>query len=748
VGALSALAELLLLREVLFLAGGTELAAAVLLATWLVAGAAGAFAAARRRNCATISEFAKRTQSAESACLAASLAARNSHHRLNAPGVLLGACALIFPVQILALRLVRGVLAGPSGELPSVFSLLFLGAAVSSPLPAVLGAIFPISAARLGRSGAARAYAIETAGIGTGAGLTLALAYAGQEHIAVALLAALFALCGGLLWRRRMWLAGLALALLLLAAAGPWEALERASISFAFRTPGVDSFASTPHGRAFSTLSGGHDSESRPPAHIHAGGFSETPLAAANEAVELVIAAARSRKRVLVVCTDPEGYARTLSTFPGTQSTVLAPDPGMLEFRRKVRPFPSGENVTVAAQEPLQYLRAGGPLHDVVLVSAGAPLSAGNNRLFTLSFYRLVRSRLVRGGFLAVEMPYSPGHVSSGLGALVGSVWATLGEVFENRRIALTQHAGSLLLLASDEKELGRRAPGPLPGRDEARRRLGLYAPVDFEGAFSSSRTQLSRAMLDGRTWPHNTVTNPACYRLALVYSQRRFGPPGVLEWFWRLKFYHWLGAACAVGGVFFLLALVRRGGWGPSGAAMGGGFCAMVVQVTVIYVFQSAHGLLYSHMGLLSGAFMAGALCGALYCRKYHSPGLAFGLLGALALYCGALPFLLGAFAPSSHFAARYLAFPAASALAGILTGALFPACSNLVPERSAGRIYAADLAGASAGALLAGLVLVPSLGLYSTAFTACCAGLLLALPMLPAIIGRRSRIFQSPGL
>jgi predicted membrane-bound spermidine synthase len=83
-----------------------------------------------------------------------------------------------------------------------------------------------------------------------------------------------------------------------------------------------------------------------------------------------------------------------------------------------------------------------------------------------------------------------------------------------------------------------------------------------------------------------------------------------------------------------------------------------------------------------------------------------------------------------------RYVAFPAVSAAAGALVGALFPVCSNLVPDESGGKVYACDLAGASGGALVAGLVLIPSLGLHSAALLTAFAGLFLAFPMLAAII------------
>lgn len=699
-GALSALAELLLLREVFFLAGGTELAAAVTLAVWLLGGAFGAFVAARR--------FGGMSS-----------------------GALFTASAILLPAQIMALRLLRGLLAGPAGELPPVFPLLLLAGLLSLPLPFLLGVIFPLAAQRLGCKSAARAYAVETAGLCVGAGLALALAGMGQEHLSVALLAALFVLCGVLVGRRRKILAALALIPLAFAITGPWEALERASVSFAFRLPGVRSFASTPRGRAFSA---GYGSET----HIYAGGLAETPLESANEALELALSLYEKPEKALVICSDPENYARSLGTLCEAQSAILAPNPGTLKFRMKERPFPTAGNVEIVVCEPLRYISFCKTNYNIIIINAGAPLSAGKNRLFTLSFYEILRSRLEPDGLLAVELPYSPGHVSSELTMLAGSIWETLGKVFDSRRIALTQHAGSLLLFASDNEDIAARCPIAPPGREEARKSLGLHVPVDYNGAFSSTRTALARSMLEARQWPVNTIASPASYRLALVHSQRRFGPPGFLAWLWELHFLHWLAAATTAGAAFFLLSLFKSRKYGAVSCALGGGFCSMTAQVIIIYIFQSAYGLLYSHVGLLYCAFMAGALAGAIYGKRFSSAKTAFGLLVVLAICCGALPSLLGLFSGSGHFGAIYIAFPGLSAIAGILTGALFPACSNLIPEKDAGRIYAADLTGAAAGALLGGLVLVPSLGLHSTALLTCAGGVLLAFAMMPAIIKR----------
>ncbi len=693
-GALASLGELLLLREALFLAGGTELAAGVFLAAWLLGGAAGALAGARL-------------------------------FRGLPPGACLAACAAVLPAQTALLRLLRGVLSGPSGGVPPEFGILLACALGSTPLPFILGALFPLAARRLGRAGAARAYILETVGLALGAGLVLLFGLLGSEHVAVALVCALFVAGGALgLERRRVLVAAFALAPLALLATGLWREAERATTAYAFGLANVESVASTPRSRAFSARHAGE-------LHVYSGGLSEASAAAANEALRLVLAASADTRRALVICEDPAPYALAMGAFPGVECEVLAPDPGMLDFRREARPFVEPANVAVLAREPLGHIRRGVEPLDLLLLAAGAPVTAQNNRLFTLSFFRLARSRLGAGGVLAVELPYSPGHVSADRTALAGSVWRTLGEVFEGRRVALTQYGGSILLIASPDGGIARREVRPPAG--EAAQAL---APVDYAWSFGSHRTRMALGALETGAWRLNTVTEPACYQLAVSLSQRRFGPPGILKRVWGLGFNHWLIIFGAAGAAFLVLVMLRGGRFGSYSCMLGGGFCAMVSQVMVIYMFQSAHGVLYSRVGLIAAAFMLGALAGSRLCRDRRSPVLALVLLGGLSLFAGALPFLVGSFADLGLSLSMYGAFPAASAAAGALVGALFPACSNLVPDGSAGGIYAADLAGASAGALIAGLVLIPSLGLHTTALLTGFAGLFLAFPLLAAII------------
>ena len=91
-----------------------------------------------------------------------------------------------------------------------------------------------------------------------------------------------------------------------------------------------------------------------------------------------------------------------------------------------------------------------------------------------------------------------------------------------------------------------------------------------------------------------------------------------------------------------------------------------MWAQVVIIYLFQSAYGVLYGRIGIIMAGFMAGLFAGSLLCRRRHSEGLAFGLLCALALLGGALPHVLGVFTAGAGVIVSYGVFLVCSGGAG----------------------------------------------------------------------------------
>ena len=155
-----------------------------------------------------------------------------------------------------------------------------------------------------------------------------------------------------------------------------------------------------------------------------------------------------------------------------------------------------------------------------------------------------------------------------------------------------------------------------------------------------------------------------------------------------------------------------------------------MTLEIMLLLALQSLYGYVYGIIGYAVGVLMAGLAAGAWLVQRRLTPlnaGKAIlwsqvGLTGAAALSTLVLVGL-------QWFSVRAPALgvlPVAAVsvlmgLTGIAVGAAFPAAIVLSGRASgdvcgATSLYAIDLIGACTGAMLAGLVLVPLLGVPAT--------------------------------
>jgi spermidine synthase len=161
-------------------------------------------------------------------------------------------------------------------------------------------------------------------------------------------------------------------------------------------------------------------------------------------------------------------------------------------------------------------------------------------------------------------------------------------------------------------------------------------------------------------------------------------------------------------------------------------GFTAMALQIFLLLVFQSVYGYVYHQLAILIGAFMAGIAAGSWLGTSRMGRDRAFTSVGAvtqflLAASAPALLYLLTALSRVSSargaLLAAQLAFPALAALCGMPAGCQFSAATRIYPgdapaQKGLGVLYAVDLLGGCAGALLLSSYLIPVFGFWKTAW------------------------------
>ncbi|HEY3380204.1 MAG TPA: hypothetical protein VGK32_00465 [Vicinamibacterales bacterium] len=395
--------------------------------------------------------------------------------------------------------------------------------------------------------------------------------------------------------------------------------------------------------------------------------------------------------------------------------------------------------------------------YDLIVVAAPEPSSGQTNRFFTEEFFRACRRRLAPDGVLALRLPLSENLVTRQALLRTASVVRAIRPAFATVDVLPASGAivvASRATLPSDVEVLVARL---------ASRHLGtrLITPAYLRYVYENDRRADLAARLEQVPARANSDVRPVCYQYTAVLWLTQFFPSLT-----RLDLTTWSSPdrwppmvqfviVAVVLGVTLAVRVVGRAR--PYALAFVAGFAGMLLETVGIFDYQARRGALFEDLGFLVMAFMVGLSAGAWAAGRWRaerqaSAGrrLALAGLGALAatgllmawlvaggievsLLTTALLLLLAGTAASLVFASatRYC-FVNDGAGRGVL---LAPPAGNPAGTVSPGDIpvgglYAADLAGGCLAALVASVVLMPLAGLVTTAWlVAGVAGLALVL-------------------
>ncbi len=767
VGAAALLAQTVLVRELMVSFYGTEPALAAALGGWLLFLPLGALVSAGLLRVLGRGELA---------LLWAALTAM----------------ALGLPAQFLLARLVRPLLGAQTGEFLPIGSVVAGALIASFPVAFAAGFAFPAAAraqerlARRPAGGIGAVYVAEALGSGA-AGAALSFILLGRVPAAGLVLAAAAGISLLLAWWSRAGggggRAGVALLLGLgglVALVGWGGRIEEATSGLRWRT-----FT------RFERLAGLQTRYQHVELGRRAGeyvlvqdgqiGAQFPDPAAAARLSALVLTQHPRPESVLVIGGGLTGLCQRLLAAPVARVDCAEPDPRLIAFllarlpaalrrplddprfsayacdgRYLVSRAAIGaamEGVPVAAGAARPPLGA----YDLVVVNVGDPASAAAGRFFTVEFCREIAGVLRPGGAVAFcGLTGSDNYVPGGPAlAYAACLHRTLGAEF--RRV-VARPGSELGFFASIDPGAVSSDPAVLARRFEA---MGL-TPEPLKHAFRleefpPERTEhlrdlLRRAAPDA---PANADGRPALFTLFLELQAHYAGPgreggrtlesPGRGLWT-RLRRapLGWLvlppaALLVAVVALRFALGRARSLPWACGLAIFTTGTFGLAAEMLIVYGYQAQFGYVYRDIAVIVGLFMLGLALGGWL----STHGLAGGPARALpAAECAQAVLLLALPALCAALAFSPAAFILLSPLAGLLTGCEFPlaARASLACGAGAGTVAgafdAADHLGALLGAAVAGLLLVPALGLAQTgallALLKCVSavGLLLAAP------------------
>ena len=410
--------------------------------------------------------------------------------------------------------------------------------------------------------------------------------------------------------------------------------------------------------------------------------------------------------------------------------------------------------------------------YDLIAVAPGQPDSFFANRYCTREFFREAKRALAADGVLAVSVPdygSAPEYHSGTLAARDATVWRALRLEFAEVRAApingcLFVASDNVASVTLDPTQLAARLaqrPDAVPvlmvDSNQVRIAEADYFTTLFGGVLAM-RSALDgpaeqplirslEAALAAAPARVNSDEQPVAVTASFALFAQLVGSPAGE---WMGQWLVWgpvllavvvalgirLQTQCAVGVSPADQALVPAGKM-PAAllfVAFATGAFGMAVEVALLASYQNVRGFLYSEIGLLLAACMAGLALGARWGGRTRHPRRALvTVLSLMVLLAAVLPWIVRGLAMLRQDGLAASGFWGLTIVSGWLVGSVFPMLTAQGPHRAAS-IYAADLAGAAVGAALCGTLWVPLVGLTSSI-------LALALVLVTALVTIRNR-------
>lgn len=396
--------------------------------------------------------------------------------------------------------------------------------------------------------------------------------------------------------------------------------------------------------------------------------------------------------------------------------------------------------------------------YDAVILVLPNPFTAQINRFYSLEFYREVKAIINNNGVFSFGVVSSENYISPVHAQFLGSLYRTLKSEFADVKVL---PGDNNFFFACPSKEILTYDYGLLLKRSKARN-LDLkyvneyYLPSKFDTARIKYLEDTIRA---AETAKINRDFRPIGYFYDMVLWSTQFRS-GLREGLKNLGKLNAGMIALSLLIIFAVLLLVqfKSNRFKDLAVALSigtTGLSGMLLQIAIILSFQVLYGYVYQKVGLIFASFMLGLVIGSLFAIKllekntslskiYNSAQLSLSafsvILPAIFLFLGRLSgtdFII----PALPNITVQLLFPILPAVMGFVGGLQFPIANRICLRqkeyagKTAGFLYAIDLIGACAGALVTSAILIPVIGIN----TACYLTGLMNFLVLLLLLARR---------
>jgi len=662
IGFVSMSVQILLMREIMNISGGYELATGIYLGSWLIASGIGAFAAGK-------SEM-------------------NDIRRIN----------LIFaasPFVSLAMLILISRFFLETGETPSFLATMVLTFLVLVPFCVISGFIFIklIAAARtLNGSIPGRSFSTETAG-GVVAGVILSVLTAGllgtyQLLLTIILMSLGYVILSYYTVRKQTRI----LVKVIIAVAATAVILSGPDLFFRqLLLPGINvtDTRDTPYGN----ITYGEYSGERSLYYNHRLLAYADDAAEREENVHYGLLQRANPEKILVISGSLNSHLPEILKYPVKTIFYIERDP-WLASAVSAKAVPEDVNLVTGKKDAFRYLKTSEEKFDVILLLLPPPSTLSLNRYYTIEFFNSVRKNLSADGVFVCSPGIWDNYPNRESLRFFSSIYNSLIEVFESVKPV----AGNKLYFIASGSEVA----VSVCSLTEERKITNVYVGSDFlADDLIAARSSEIVSLLDPETKKNSSLFPVAAFHFQ-TYSFSR----DINEKVPSLIFLFVVFALPAV-------TIRRKNLLMYCSASALAGF-----EIMILLILQLTAGNMYQFTGIILAVLMAGLAAGAgTEIRFLNSISLKVKAL-SMALYLAAIA-LISSFILSLNSIPAIILILISALLPSFITGHIFRELTIADDNGSeSSATYSADLAGSAFGFMLISGVAIPLIGLKTSIF------------------------------
>lgn len=413
----------------------------------------------------------------------------------------------------------------------------------------------------------------------------------------------------------------------------------------------------------------------------------------------------RSVKRIDYIESDPL-FLKTIQRFPTTITEN--------ELKSPV--------VNLHFLDGRMFVKNPPVMYDVVFLGVPPPYTLQTNRFFTKEFFEIVKKAIKPDGMVSLTLPASMTYYTDELRDIHMCILKTLDQVFSYRYIVPGDFN---IFIFTNSNTLRNSNPSVISERFKMSGiTTNLISHIYLMERLDEGKKHWYLSNLKGSNAEINRDFSPYAFFYTIAYNNLIYSPylKGFFNALKAVSLFKIMLFSVFVSLVFFVLSL-RQKNLSIVYVIGTTGLASMVLELILILSFQIYYGYVFFEVGVLVMVFLCGIAFGGIgvstgYVRRFRElKMLQFIEFGMIALMC-AVFFILRYCCPyiqSNTILIKAIFFILLFTV-GLFTGAEFPLSSRIYAGglnvsvnigRTVGLLYSVDLLGGFIGGLLGGMLL-----------------------------------------